>query len=80
MAVYNRTKRLDREREIADLQAEIDAIDAGKWPRDINDQFRWSFVSHDPAGYARRMCASSLAYLIAVPDRIANGELPGWEA
>ncbi len=82
MAVYNRTKKADRAREIADRQAEIEAIEAGLWPRDINDQFRWydRTPTFTPAQWARKMCEDTIAYLTAIPGRIANGELSGWEA
>lgn len=91
MACYNRTKRADREQEIADLRAEVAAVDAGTWPRDINDSFRWLNAPTNPylsarenqriqADYAKRMCVSGIAYLEGIPARIAAGELPGWEA
>ena len=85
MASYNRTKADSRRQEIADLTAEIVAIDAGSWPRDTDDAMRWgvgmSFYSHaDKAAHARRMCTGAVSYLQGIPARIAAGELPGWEA
>jgi hypothetical protein len=86
MAIYNRTKADSRKQETADLTAEIAAIDAGVWPRDIDDAMRWgagqSFASHaDKAAYARRLCVDIVDYLQAIPARIASGELGnGWQA
>lgn len=85
MASYNRMKRADREREIADRKAEIAAIDQGTWPRDIDDDFRWGAnrYFHDnaeKAAYARKLCMDDVTYLEGIPGRIALGYLQNWEA
>lgn len=85
MASYNRMKVADRKREIDDRKAEIAAIDAGTWPRDLDDDMRWGICHHfrdaaEHAAYARRMCLDVVDYLEAIPARIKAGELPGWEA
>lgn len=90
MASYNHTKRADRSRSITDHKAEIAAVDGGKWPRDINDQFRWlnapTRTYNSPrenhkiqAEYAKSMCLTMIEYLEGIPARVAAGELPGWE-
>ena len=85
MSCYNRTKADSRKQETSDRTAEIASIDAGTWPRDIDDEFRWgvgqTFYSHaDKASHARAMCVGVISYLHGIPARIAAGELPGWEA
>lgn len=85
MACYNRTKAADRQREITDRKAEITAIDAGTWPRDLDDDMRWGATKtfHDAAekaAYARALCVDEVAYLQGIPARVQAGELPGWEA
>lgn len=85
MAYYNRTKAESRKQEIADLKAEIAAIDTGKWPRDIDDNMRWgpNKTFHDmaeKAKYVRDLCVKEVGYLEGIPARIAAGELSGWEA
>jgi len=79
MVCYNRIKKADREREIADRKAEIAAIDAGQWPRDIDDEFRWVANRGFADAYARNLCVAEVAYLEAIPARVASGELTGWE-
>ena len=83
MACYNRMKAESREQEIKDRTAEVASIDAGKWPRDIDDDMRWGVnkTFHDVAEkamYARRLCVSELAYLKGLTARTKAGELPGW--
>ena len=85
MASYNLMKRADRDRMLADRKAEIAAIDAGLWPRTIDDDMRWGWARtfHDKAekaAYARFMCLGDVAYLERIPARIASGELSHWEA
>lgn len=91
MASYNLMKRADRERKLADCKAEVTAIEAGTWPRNLDDQYRWADARtcpHNPPGvnhkiqadYAKQMCMAEIAYLEGVPARVAAGELPGWEA
>ena len=87
MASYNRMKRADRDQEIADRKAEIAAVDAGEWPRNLNDEFRWNSNNArtenpppTPAEYAKRLCTFEVEYLEGVQVRIEAGELPGWEA
>ena len=84
MASYNLTKKADRARMRADRMAEVAAIDAGQWPRDIDDNMRWGACRtfHDMAEkalYARQMCMTEVEYLDGVPTRIVAGELAGWE-
>lgn len=80
MPSYNLTKAADRARFRADRVAEIAAVDAGTWPRDLDDACRWHAPPrHDATRHARAMCAADVAYLDGVEERIAKGELPGWE-
>jgi hypothetical protein len=72
MPTYNLTKPEDRERLRADRQSELDAIEAGKWPRDTNDVMRWSppqrrdgTYTVEPVEWAARMCRADLQYLAA---------------
>jgi len=64
MTSYNLTKSVDREALRADRQSELDAIEAGTWPRDLNDLMRWS-PPHtvEPPVWAARMCKLDLSYL-----------------
>jgi hypothetical protein len=85
MSVYNRAKAADREREIADLTAEVAAIDAGLWPRTLDDEFRWGtrnlfYDAAEKAAHVRRLCWDQIGYLQGIQFRIEDGELPGWEA
>ena len=94
MASYNFTRAADRARCRADRQAEIDAADAGTWPRDINDQFRWVGARPSPylsaaehwrvmAEHARACCQWEIAYLLGLDQRSAADDDPsltGWEA
>jgi hypothetical protein len=84
MSCYNRTKAASRKTEIVDLQAEITAIDAGNWPRDLDDHLR----RVDPPGHSpqqraarvRQVLVDEVAYLEGISVRVKAGELPGWEA
>jgi hypothetical protein len=78
MATYNRMKAASRVQERADLQAEIDATTTGRWPRDLDDQMRWSEQTPE---YAAKMCQGSLEYLDDLERRLAAGDetLKGWE-
>jgi len=85
MVSYNYMKRADRERAIADRKAEIAAVDAGQWPRDLDDEMRWGVNKHfhdraEKAAYARKLCADEVAYLEGIPARIEAGFLQNWEA
>jgi hypothetical protein len=85
MSSYNYMKRADRERALSERKSEIDAIDAGTWPRDINDDMRWGVLLtfHDraeKAGYARKCCENEVNYLEGIPARIKAGFLQNWEA
>lgn len=73
---YNLMKRADRSRQREDFSRELAALDGGYWPRDSNDATRW--MTQDRARI-RKMLADGIAYLDALPARIAAGELPGWE-
>lgn len=77
MQGYNLMRRADRDRKRADDQDELVAIREGKWPRDIDDRMRWS--TSDPSAVQAALEAS-IQYLDNIPDRIAAGELPGWES
>lgn len=85
MASYNRMKAESRRLEIADLKAELAAIENGTWPRDLNDDFRWGSqrTFHDKAekaAYVESIITSEIAYLENIPARIESGELSGgWE-
>ena len=86
MAIYNFAKAADRARCRAARQAEIAAIDAGTWPRDIDDAMRWGATKCFPsvaarAAFAREMCASEVAYVDGVDARIRAGDpsVSDWE-
>lgn len=86
MSTYNLMRRADRDRLRADRQAEIDAIDAGEWPRDTDDLLRWgadrSFNDHsEQATLARDLCAATIAYLDDLQERIGAGDpdVKDWE-
>lgn len=86
MSTYNLMRRADRDRLRADRQAEIDAIDAGEWPRDTDDLLRWgadrSFNDHrGHAALARDLCATTIAYLDDLQERIGAGDpdVKDWE-
>jgi len=79
------TKRADRDKAREARQNEIAAIDGGWWPRDSNDRFRWGATkvfhsTKECAQYSRRMCLLEVDYLDGLDERIAAGEMPGWEA
>jgi hypothetical protein len=64
MPSYNLGKAEDREALRADRQSELDAIERGEWPRDVNDALRWSPPrTEDPAKWAAKMCRFDLDYL-----------------
>lgn len=64
MSSYNLTKPEGREALQADRQSELDAIEAGIWPRDLNDVMRWTPPRNvEPRVWAARMCRADLAYL-----------------
>jgi hypothetical protein len=66
MPAYNLAKPDGREALRADRQSELDAIENGSWPRDLNDHMRWSPPRNvAPADWAARMCKADLAYLSA---------------
>jgi hypothetical protein len=74
MAAYDLRRADDRALFIKDRQAEIDAIDLGLWPRDINDVHRWTppyepynYDPGRPAKWARRMCLADIAYVNQMP-------------
>lgn len=78
MSSYNLLKAADRERLRQDRQAELDAVENGTWPRDLNDLMRWSPPrrrdgTHTvaPAIWAARMCKLDLAYV----ERLYQGNL-----
>ena len=93
MSAYDLTKTADRARLRRDRQAEVAAVDAGRWPRDIDDRFRWNpsmylnpYLSSTTAAdvaakHAKKMCAAEVAYLDDVERRLRDGDpsLAGWE-
>ena len=82
MSSYNLMKISGRAAMRADRQAELDAVTAGTWPRDLNDQMRWTTRSgFTPTEWAARMCKAELDYLDGVEKRLAanDPDLEGWE-
>lgn len=92
MGSVNRAKAADRAEERAALEAELKAIEAGAWPRDINDMFRWTAAPTSrflPARenqriereHAAKCCRGGISYLDDVERRLAAGDpdLKGWE-
>lgn len=92
MAFYNLSKRADRDQMRADRRAELAAVESGEWPRDINDQFRWT-----PKGnvylsakenrlmtleHVKKCCQMEIDYCDGVDKRVAENDpdLVGWEA
>lgn len=75
MASYNLQKKESRDRLRAERQGELDAIERGVWPRNINDKYRWisvpSGMTH--AEYAKTMCQADLAYLNDLEGRLDAG-------
>jgi hypothetical protein len=67
MAAYNLMKQEDRKRMREDRLAEIQAVQNGTWPRDIDDSVRWSKGTPE---YARRMCQDGISYLDDLEFRI----------
>ena len=66
MPSYNLYRADSREELRAERQAELTAVIEGRWPRNLDDFFRWSApASTSPAEYAARMCRGELAYLAA---------------
>lgn len=64
MASYNLTKAADRERLRVDRQAELDAVEQGIWPRDLDDLMRWTPPRNvEPHVWAARMCQADLTYI-----------------
>ncbi len=76
MASFNLTARESRLQRKEALQSELAALDAGTWQRDTNDVMRW--VTSDRKRI-RAMLVAEIEYLEKLPERIAAGELPGWE-
>jgi hypothetical protein len=69
MSAYNLTKPDGREALRADRQSELDAVERGEWPRDLNDIMRWSPPRfEDPAAWAAKMCRADLHYLSHITD------------
>jgi hypothetical protein len=79
MASYNLTRAADRQRYRQDHISELEAIQAGTWPRDVNDALRWTRM--DPE-HAARMCRMAVDYVDDLEARIASGDagLEGFEA
>jgi len=70
----NLMKSADRAEARAKAQAELDAINEGRWPRDIDDEMRWVNPRLAPTALSQE-----INYLGNVNARILAGELPGWE-
>jgi len=65
--------------------AELDAIEAGKWPRDTNDYLRWDPLGRfqkphhgaaDLSTYAKKMCLAAIGYIDDLEARLSKGEKP----
>ena len=74
----NLSKTADRAAYRASVQGDLDAIDAGTWPRDAADALRYSQPN---AEYVRPILVTELKYLDGIPARLAVGDpsLKGWE-
>jgi len=71
---YNLCLARDRVRFRADREAELAAVKAGTWPRDISDRMRWCPPgTHTAAEWARHMCEVDLAYLDDIERRLSEG-------
>lgn len=71
MPSYNLSKPEGREALRADRQSELDSIESGTWPRDLNDIMRWSPPRNvEPSVWAAKMCRADLDYLAG---KIADG-------
>lgn len=77
MPSFNLTKAADRRRFRQDHADELQAIEAGNWPRDTADAVRWS--TQDAAKVAKA-CRDCIAYVDDLERRIAVGEVEGFEA
>lgn len=79
MSCYNLMKKADREQYRADHQAELDAVNDGTWPRNINDQMRW--IQGSGPEYAARCCKSAIEGINDTERRLAAGDpdLKCWE-
>jgi len=64
MPSYNLAKPEGREALRADRQSELDAVEKGEWPRDVNDVVRWNPPGHVASqDWAAKMCRLDLEYL-----------------
>lgn len=92
MSSYNLHKAADRARYRQDHADELAAVEAGCWPRDINDQMRWVNIPSMPYAppavvkkateeYVARMCRFAIAYIDGLESRIkaADPNLTGHE-
>ena len=82
MSGYNLMKPADRARYKADHQAELEAVQQGKWPRDLADSLRWvHYPTGQQAEYAGKMCRAGINYIEDLERRIAAGdpELAGYQ-
>ncbi len=79
MSSYNLTHAADRARYRVDHLDELEAIEQGRWPRDVDDALRWTRM--DPE-HAARMCRAAVDYIDGLERRIAAGEagLDGFES
>lgn len=77
MVVRNMMRRSDRLTLLAEREAELEALRGNKWPRDVNDTFRWA----GDAPHAARMCELEISYLRDLQARLDAGDpdLEGWE-
>lgn len=75
MASYNFIKAEDRARFRADRAAELEAIEAGLWPRDTNDVMRWTpptWSDFSATEWAARQCRADIAYVDGLNLRLAK--------
>ena len=63
MAFYDLRKAEDRERMRQERQAELTAINEGRWPRDINDAMRWIGGGVANKEWAAKMCKADIECL-----------------
>ena len=82
MSSYNMLKKADRHRELQERKDELLAVQEGRWPRNLDDTYRWSPQrSYTGSEWAARVCTSQIAYLEDLEKRIAAGDpdLDGYE-
>jgi hypothetical protein len=69
----NSSKQEDRDQIRSEREDEIAAVDAGEWPRNLNDRMRWSKGTPE---WAKQMCQADIAYIDDLETRLDRGEKP----